>query len=73
MLNSPSDDHSRVKLKAEINPSRSDYINASTIVSLISKETHKHEMNTVAFIGFDKFPIINAVAPSQLVSLQCAL
>lgn len=27
------DDHSRVKLKAEINPSRSDYINASTIVS----------------------------------------
>ncbi|XP_023285653.1 receptor-type tyrosine-protein phosphatase-like N [Seriola lalandi dorsalis] len=26
-------DHSRVKLKAEINPSRSDYINASTIVS----------------------------------------
>lgn len=27
-----SDDHSRVKLKAEINPSRSDYINASTIV-----------------------------------------
>lgn len=28
-----SDDHSRVKLKVEINPSRSDYINASTIVS----------------------------------------
>lgn len=27
------DDHSRVKLRAEINPSRSDYINASTIVS----------------------------------------
>lgn len=27
-----SDDHSRVKLKEEINPSRSDYINASTIV-----------------------------------------
>ncbi|KAF3688327.1 Receptor-type tyrosine-protein phosphatase-like N [Channa argus] len=28
----PSDDHSRVKLKAEVNPSRSDYINASTII-----------------------------------------
>ena len=28
-----ADDHSRVKLKAEINPSRTDYINASTIVS----------------------------------------
>lgn len=29
-----ADDHSRVKLKAEINPSRTDYINASTIVRL---------------------------------------
>jgi len=26
------DDHSRVKLKAEVNPSKEDYINASTIV-----------------------------------------
>lgn len=32
MLEFFSDDHSRVKLKAEINPSRCDYINASTIV-----------------------------------------
>lgn len=29
----PSDDHVRIKLKAESNPSRSDFINASPIVS----------------------------------------
>uniref|UniRef100_A0A3B4Y783 Protein tyrosine phosphatase receptor type N n=1 Tax=Seriola lalandi dorsalis TaxID=1841481 RepID=A0A3B4Y783_SERLL len=31
-------DHSRVKLKAEINPSRSDYINASTIVNVYKRQ-----------------------------------
>lgn len=46
------DDHARVKLKAEINPSRTDFINASTIVSTSSSASLSSAFHTLSFFLF---------------------